>query len=850
MMRFARLGSMLVCALAIGACYTSRPCSPELCDGADNDCDGTIDEGFADTRTGVYASVDHCGSCDVSCPRAFPTAAATACVIEDAGPTCRVTACPDGERMAGDGACAPDVEVLCLPCATDADCTLWAPAARCLQNEIGGMRCGRPCENSTCPEGFVCHAQDRGTPQCVPSHGSCTCSGELASASFACLLHNASGQACAGMQRCTSSGLGECAAALQESCNETDDDCDDAVDEDFVDGQGRYVSEDNCGACGRVCRALSPNTKAECLADGARVHCEHTCAPGFVDVDGLEVTGCECELREGPGIVIGADGDCDGEVDPTPDLIFVALNGDDTNTGEDVEHPVRTIQRGLKRGEETGRSVLVARGIYQGPVVLVDGVSLLGGYSPDFRARDFGLFPVTIESPSTDPSAPVLRCNRSTHGMTVDGLTVLGGDATDASAGSTAVYLDRCSDALTLSNVTVLAGRAGAGNAGADSSANLAPWGLTKLAQLSGNDATGGANGNDSANACVEQSGGIGGVKMCPRGDVSGGAGGAANCPDLSTLCNNDGMTKCGNAGCTDFTNSSGVCDLDAAKAIAIANPSAASGSGMAPGAAGAPTYSTPTNRGLCDFCDDNPSLPRGGLDGEDGAKGDDGEAGDACDGIERIDLTRGLVSGGDGGDGTDGDDGSGGGGASAGAGFAVIGGTETGCGNVSGGSGGGGGSGGCGAPGARGGTGGGASIGVLVRLPSSTHAGPRLDGVRIVTGSGGDGGAGGIGAAGGAAGTGALGGNSQFWCARNGGRGGDGGKGGAGGGGGGGCGGGSYGVFMIGDPSDDYVTGLRQGTGIEHAGVPGMGGSGGFSPGAPGPTAPSGRSEEIARSN
>jgi hypothetical protein len=456
---------------------------------------------------------------------------------------------------------------------------------------------------------------------------------------------------------------------------------------------------------------------------------------------------------------------------------------------------------------------------------------------------------VVIEPAPKDPAAPVLRCNSSTKPMSVDGLTVLGGDATESSAGSTAVYLDRCSEALTLSNVTVLAGRGGAGNAGDDSSANLSQWGLTSLTQLGGNDATGGLNGNDASTACIAQSGGFAGVKMCPRGDTSGGGGGGSNCADLSTLCTNDGTTKCGNAGCTDFTTN-GVCDLDAAKAIAIASPAAEAGHGMAPGAAGASTYAAPTNRVLCNFCDDNPSLPRGGVDGEDGAPGDDGDAGEACDGREHRDLTRGLVSGGDGTDGTDGTDGSGGGGASAGAGFAVIAGTEMGCSNVSGGSGGGGGSGGCGAPGARGGEGGGASIGVLLRLPSSAHAGPKLDAVRIVTGSGGDGGAGGIGAAGGVAGTGAIGGVSQFWCARNGGRGGDGGKGGAGGGGGGGCGGGSYGVFVIGDAGNEYAAELRQGAHVEHAGVPGLGGNGGFSPGNAGPSAPGGDSQDVKLAN
>jgi hypothetical protein len=479
-------------------------------------------------------------------------------------------------------------------------------------------------------------------------------------------------------------------------------------------------------------------------------------------------------------------------------------------------------------------------------------VDLRGGYSPDFRDHDIVRNPVLVEPPPGNGGAPVLRCNGATANTRggvdpdsrVDGLTIVGGDATVAGGGSTAVYLDGCGAALTLSNITVLAGRGADGVRGADSSARLGSLGLTSLAQLTGSDGGGGGDGGRRGEPCVAAPAGSGGNKQCPSGDVSGGDGGAAACTDLSNLCANGSGVPCGNSGCTDFTDGNGVCNLDAAKAIAVANPPAESGNGSAPGVAGVPAFASVTNRGVCNFCDDNPSLPRAGSGGSDGAAGREGTAGAGCSLRNQLDPSTGLVSSGTGTDGTQGSDGSGGGGATAGAGYAVLGNTAPDnsgtCANVSGGSGGGGGSGGCGAPGAGGGSGGGASIGVLIHGVSGSEA-PVLHAVRIVTGSGGDGGDGGIGAGGGSGGSGGLGGGSHFFCARTGGRGGDGGDGGSGGGGGGGCGGGSFGVFIDGDPSRRYLEAFNAEGRVEFAGTAGRGGVGGFSPGRSGSSAPAG---------
>src|SRR5262249_23275979 len=158
------------------------------------------------------------------------------------------------------------------------------------------------------------------------------------------------------------------------------------------------------------CVAPGPFMDARCVAAGDGASCEASCQPEHVDVDGLLVTGCECELMDGPGTVIGADADCDGVIDETPEFIFVPPPGADPAPGPAADRPVRTIARGLELGLAAGRNVLVARGIYSGPIDLAPGVSLLAGYSPDFRERDPALHQVLIEPDPSDPGAPVLRC--------------------------------------------------------------------------------------------------------------------------------------------------------------------------------------------------------------------------------------------------------------------------------------------------------------------------------------------------------------------------------------------------------------------------------------------------------
>jgi hypothetical protein len=826
------LGLLSLLCVGLGSLLGAEGCARghicggvELCNGKDDNCDGRVDEGFVDD-TGRYVGTHHCGRCSVDCDDVFPDAASTQCDVSPAEPVCRLKTCPAGFHALNGTTCAPDEVVLCLPCEFDSDCATRKPGALCLELPEQ-RRCGTPCSASQpCPRPFRC---DSSLGQCVPEGSFCACDTVTDTVEVGCLTRGTVPDLyCAGVATCRAGSLSSCMITAVESCDGEDDDCDGEFDEDFRDAQGRYVGRLHCGACNKPCSPPGEHYAAQCIAEGTSVRCDIACEPGFVDVDGIQGNGCECQRFDGssaPGSS-GGDNDCDGVVDDDTTFVHVASFGNDSGVGT-LLSPLRSIQTAVNLGAQQGKSVLVAQGHYDA-FEMVAGVSVFGGYRTDFGARDPNLYPVVIEHAEPRDGVPVLRCRGLAQASAIDGLTVVGSDATSAGTGSTAVVFEACGPAVKLSHMVVLSGRGADGQAGPDA-ANRLPAGTPSLAALAGLDGSPGQQTTNPRAACVTLPGGASAQKGCGMLDVSGGAGGAATCPALGCTVGQ----PCANAGCTDFTTN-GVCDFSTVLARAIPSPRASPGRGTSPGIAGESTFNAPTTRGGCDFCDDNPTLPRLGADGRDGVSGSFGAGGSGCGQLAITLDSSGRGSAHPGFDGQSGASGSGGGGGSGGAGYSVIRGTVGVCNDVPGGSGGSGGSGGCGAPSGAGGQGGGASVAILV-IADASGFGPTFEAVRVVTASGGRGGDGGIGAAGGRGGLGASGGNSQFWCARSGGRGGDGGEGGSGGGGGGGCGGATHAVLLSGAVSGAYRSQLGAGVGVELAGVAGQGGRGGFSPGISG---------------
>lgn len=858
------LTAALSLVLSLASCSKSRRCGAvETCNYLDDDCDGAVDEEFLDAD-GLYVNDAHCGQCNLSCIDAVDPHGVGTCQRsggEQDTPLCVLNRCLDGFHQV-EGNCVPRNLAQCQPCTDDAQCAARSEGALCVVVGPNDSRCAEACSGeSDCPQGFACDSAtatedaDRGI--CTPSPETCYCAGPERDTELACTLASPSGKVCAGVRRCQSDGsLGACAAAFAELCNGQDDDCDDLVDEDYTNDDGVYASLNHCGGCNQPCLIEGPNQVANCTVENATgntpenrvARCERRCAEGFVDVDGLVLNGCECQLAlggNGPPKAVFGDLDCDGNVDDRRgEFIYVSNSGNDTSDGS-YGAPVATIARGVALGQNAGKDVLVAGGNYLGQLEVIAGVSVHGGYAGDFLDRDPSVFPSRLRHAADLGGAPVIRAQALGEATTVSGLVVEGGDALEEGAGSTAVFLDGVGPELRLQDLVVFAGRGAAGRDGDDASELLPLWGLSSAADLQGQAGQAGLDA-PSSGPCPRLPGGAGGQKLCSRGtrtrDVSGGEGGDALCPDLGCF---NGV-PCGNSGCADFTTG-GVCDVAAMEASAVANPPAQSGSGLSPGRSGSPAFAQPTNRGICNWCENDFSLRRDGEDGEDGARGGDGGGGEGCSVGNLFATTMGLLRGGEGEDGSDGNDGSGGGGGSAGAGYAVIGGTAGSCVDRSGGSGGGGGSGGCGAPGAQGGTGGGGSVAVVLRLAADSQAGPELGNVRLVTSSGGRGGTGGQGLSGGAGGFGGNGGNATFWCALVGAQGGDGGSGGNGGGGGGGCGGSSMGLYMRGPAAArDYFEGLHGAIAVDLAGVGGLAGDGGSSPGQNGGAGTAGQAEAL----
>ena len=629
--------------------------------------DGRIDEDFVDSL-GRYDQLEHCGACGVDCRTVHPHATELSCV--ELGPSygCVALSCEEGFRLEGRG-CLAVVDVSCLACERDADCSRFTTGARCV--ELGGsQRCVAPCDPAAgCPPGFGCQEG-----WCEPETGQCACTMASEGVSFACLL--SSGPAvCAGRQLCEQGEVGPCLPLFAEQCNGEDDDCDGETDEDFLDEQGRYVTLEHCGGCDQPCAAPGPHLQPRCEVIEGEPRCLFDCEDQFVDLDGVRANGCECEKTVGtwPPRRLGVDADCDGETDDSDAFVFVASWGADRQAGTRA-FPLRTIRAGMALAAQTSKTLVISGGTYHERIQVRAGVKAYGGYSPDFLERDVARYPTIVQPHDNLHGHPVLTCTNVRAPFVLGGVTLYGSDALEPGAGSTTVYLDRCTAAVELAEVTIVAGRGADGAAGADSSVNLSAWGLESLLELAGEDGRPGRQGIETSSPVCRSErvpGGRAGRRWCPATGalIDGGAGADSRCVDAGCRVG----WPCGNSGCTDFMTGE-LCDWETMLALAVPNPPGAPGQGPDGGPGGASSFHAPTNRGTCHFCDDNPTLPRNGEAGQPGGAGADGLGGRGCqDELGVLDLSTGRWRAADGAAGEPGRDGGGGGGGSAGAGFDVI---------------------------------------------------------------------------------------------------------------------------------------------------------------------------------
>jgi hypothetical protein len=276
---------------AVGVCRTGKPScsgagtvlclgevlpSNELCNGKDDDCDGTVDDGF-DFQTGR----NNCGRCDTVC------AATEDCV----GGQCtrrREASCANGTDEDEDGAvdCA-DPDCNSLPCGDGCTCIGGRKAETACGNGMSDdgdnpelIDCqDTDCDARVCGAGCVCISGRRGEENC--GNG---ISDDAPEDTFAdCDDPDCAGKDC---------GTG----CVCRGNVKTEDLCDDGVDNDGNGGTDCQDTDCANKVCGIGCICAGTNKKEVACYDGLNNDGDMTSATPPMPITDCQDTDCNNEL--------------------------------------------------------------------------------------------------------------------------------------------------------------------------------------------------------------------------------------------------------------------------------------------------------------------------------------------------------------------------------------------------------------------------------------------------------------------------------------------------------------------------------------------------------------------------
>lgn len=716
------------------------------CEDGFRDCDGIPNNGC---EANIATDPNHCGSCGASCDiaNADSTCINRMCQFlgcDDEYGDCdgdmghqnslynpgTVTGCETGLINNDEhcGSCGTDCTALAGDWVCDVDV--------CFANACSGDQLDCPGDATQC-------ASNRNDPTTC---GSC---------SNNCLDRpHVDGASCSpdAATRCT---ITSCEGQWRDCNGVHNDGCEVHIDTDA----------NHCGGCGQVCDDLV-NAVQDCQ-NGSCAFVE--CEPGWLDLDGQpEVNGCPyaCEPQPGedrPGDITQTgyatgfhDTNCDGIDGDASRALFVDRNsGNDSNPGT-RDRPLATINAALTEivtlsGKD---QIYVSRGTYNESILLVEGVSIYGGYDASQGWRRSAAYESEIRNTNANSQRNVITVtgeNIGTNGDTyLQNLKIVSGTAnaqipgTMQGASSYAIHCSTCAGLQIIGNNI----EAGTGAAGRIAST---PTSTPVAGGKGGNGGNGdhdgssrGAGGTSGASSCGRAGGG--GGRGAPKGKNTGDTGGtgAIGTPGGSGGSGGDPGRRGNNGSNGSPGANGGHGGAGAAQGAIVAN-------GWHGGAGGKGTAGSPGNGGGgggggggqgCTFCVNGAGNGGGGGGGGGcgGEGGNGGGAGGGSFGVFAANST-GLVllrntivtnAGGNGGAGTSGLSGASGGAGGAGATHKTG---EIGAG----------GNGGDGGNGGRGGSGGGGAGGpsapILTKGMSNSDANGLASGNTLNHGDGGDGG-------------------------------------------------------------------------------------------------------------